>query len=66
MWEAHAESRALYVNREGIPSGCFIGGFARLKARLAGGQRMPGIMPFIPRIIFCNPPLENCFIIFCI
>jgi hypothetical protein len=26
---------------------------------------IPGIMPFMPRIIFINPPLaENCFIIF--
>ncbi len=32
----------------------------------AAGQRIPGNIPFIPRIIFCMPPLENCFIIFCV
>jgi len=25
---------------------------------------MPGIMPFMPRIILAIPPLENCFITF--
>ena len=29
-------------------------------------QRIPGNIPFMPRIIFCIPPLENCFIIFCV
>ena len=30
------------------------------------GHRIPGNIPFIPRIIFAIPPLENCFIIFCV
>ena len=35
--------------------------------RPAADQRpMPGIMPFMPRIILAMPPLENCFIIFCV
>ena len=29
-------------------------------------HRIPGNIPFMPRIIFCIPPLENCFIIFCV
>jgi len=29
-------------------------------------QRMPGSIPFIPRIIFCMPPLATIFIIFCV
>ena len=28
-----------------------------------GGQRIPGIMPFIPRIIFIRPPPLSFFII---
>ena len=30
------------------------------------GYRMPGNIPFMPRIIFAIPPFENCFIIFCV
>ena len=30
----------------------------------ASGQRIPGNIPFIPRIIFCSPPLATIFIIF--
>ena len=30
------------------------------------GYRIPGNIPFMPRIIFAIPPLENCFIIFCV
>ena len=44
----------------------------RRSARRAAGVRRsapsasPGSMPFIPRIIFCMPPLATIFIIFCV
>ena len=38
----------------------------RADRRRADYRSMPGNMPFMPRIIFCMPPFENCFMTFCV
>src|SRR5574340_1736070 len=48
---ANGENRELYPKTPGLPG--------------VPDQRIPGIMPFMPRIIFERPPLPIIFIIFC-